>query len=55
MKRFIAFGASLLVNALLLGAVSLNAYLADKTPAGEVSVTQVAVADTAPSQAGASS
>jgi hypothetical protein len=53
MKRFIAFGASLLVNALLLGAVSLNAYLADKTPAGEVYVTQVA--DVTPLQTGASS
>jgi hypothetical protein len=41
MKRLIAFGASLLLNAVLLGAVSWNAYVVDKAPPGHVSVTQL--------------
>jgi hypothetical protein len=41
----IALTVSLLLNALLLGAVSWNAYLVDQTPAGHVSVSQVGSSD----------
>jgi hypothetical protein len=37
----VALSASLLLNALLLGAVSWNAYLVDQIPPGHVTVSQV--------------
>jgi len=55
MKRLIAFGASILVNVVLLGAVGWNAYLADNTPPGHVSVTQLDGSDSGPLLAGVAS
>jgi len=41
----IALSVSVLLNALLLGAVSWNAYLVDQIPPGHVSVSQVGNSD----------
>lgn len=41
MKRLMAFGASMLVTAVLLAGLGSNAYLVDNTPAGQVQITQL--------------
>jgi len=46
MNRLIGFGASLIVNLVLVGAVGWTAHLVDTTPAGKVEVVQLNDTDT---------
>lgn len=46
MNRLIGFGASLIVNLVLVGAVGWAAHLVDTTPAGKVEVVQLNDRDT---------